>query len=109
MLVQYRVYNALRCAHDLCNCCFAVDVLLMTITSKEHYDEEYFDAIARRQFRRSNDESGVQRQLHGILAGGNRSHTLQSLSMPVVVIHGSQDPLIPCGTCRRRRSAPWVC
>lgn len=49
---------------------------------------------AMRAFDRSNDPVGVARQLVGILASPARSTDLASLSVPTLVIHGADDPLI---------------
>jgi pimeloyl-ACP methyl ester carboxylesterase len=46
-------------------------------------------------FDRSNYPPGYSRQLAAILATGNRKQALASITAPTLVIHGSDDPLIP--------------
>ncbi len=43
---------------------------------------------------RSNDPVGVGRQLVAIAASGDRTAALRSLSVPALVIHGADDPLV---------------
>ncbi len=52
-------------------------------------------AIARRRIERSYDPAGVQRQMAAIIAGGSREPLLRSINLPVHVIHGEDDPLVP--------------
>jgi pimeloyl-ACP methyl ester carboxylesterase len=39
--------------------------------------------------------SGVARQMLAIIASGNRTEALGSLDVPALVIHGTNDPLVP--------------
>ena len=57
---------------------------------------------------RSNDPVGVARQLVAIAASGDRTAALRSLSVPTLVVHGADDPLVECQRrpCRRRRRSP---
>lgn len=50
-------------------------------------------------YRRSFYPPGVARQLAAIAAGGDRTGQLKQLDIPALVIHGTDDPLIPveCG------------
>jgi pimeloyl-ACP methyl ester carboxylesterase len=43
---------------------------------------------------RAYDPAGVARQLVAVLASGDRTDALRSLSLPALVIHGAQDPLV---------------
>ena len=43
---------------------------------------------------RSNDPTGVGRQLVAIAASGDRTRALGSLSVPALVMHGADDPLV---------------
>lgn len=55
------------------------------------------DAIrerARRSFDRGYHPKGVGRQLAAIVASGDRTPELRNLSLPTLVIHGEDDPLI---------------
>jgi pimeloyl-ACP methyl ester carboxylesterase len=45
-------------------------------------------------FDRSNDPIGVGRQLVAIAASGDRTAGLRSLSVPALVMHGADDPLV---------------
>ena len=58
-------------------------------------DEERVRALARRAYERSYHPPGFARQFGAILAAGNRLSTLPSVRAPTLVIHGSEDPLIP--------------
>lgn len=56
-------------------------------------DELYDDA--KRNFDRSSDSSGFKRQLVAITATGDRQHLVRKIKAPTLVIHGSDDPIIP--------------
>lgn len=51
--------------------------------------------MAEQNFRRSYHPSGFKRQLAAITSSGNRIPLLQRIKAPTLVIHGSDDPLIP--------------
>ena len=53
--------------------------------------------MARRAFRRANRPDGTARQLATALADGDRRSELASINLPVLVIHGTHDPLLPLG------------
>lgn len=46
-------------------------------------------------FRRSFNPMGVARQMAAIAANGDRREKLKALNLPCVVIHGTDDPLVP--------------
>ena len=48
-----------------------------------------------RAFDRSNDFGGVPRQLLAVIAAGSRAEALGRIKAPTLVIHGTEDPLIP--------------
>ncbi|MDZ7685255.1 MAG: alpha/beta hydrolase [Gammaproteobacteria bacterium] len=50
---------------------------------------------ARADYERSFYPDGVSRQMAAIAATGNRRHQLEHLDLPTLVIHGSDDPLVP--------------
>lgn len=56
------------------------------------------DAVVRERamaaFDRSNDPVGVARQLVGIMASPDRTGPLASVTVPTLVLHGAEDPLI---------------
>ncbi len=56
--------------------------------------------LAERFFERGVYPPGSARQLAAIIASGNRRERLASVRVPTLVIHGSDDPLVPveCGT-----------
>jgi pimeloyl-ACP methyl ester carboxylesterase len=58
------------------------------------FDEASIRERAGRSFDRAHDPRGVGRQLVGILASGDRTSALEQISVPTVVIHGRDDPLI---------------
>jgi pimeloyl-ACP methyl ester carboxylesterase len=57
-------------------------------------DEERVADVGRRSFDRRSDPAGVMRQLAAIGASGDRTAALQRLTVPTLVIHGEQDPLV---------------
>ncbi|MSO41944.1 MAG: alpha/beta hydrolase [Solirubrobacterales bacterium] len=57
-------------------------------------DESYIRDRAAKSFDRGYDPAGGGRQLAAILASGNRSKALASISVPTLVIHGSADRLV---------------
>jgi pimeloyl-ACP methyl ester carboxylesterase len=59
------------------------------------HDEERVRELAAATYERDHDRAGTGRQLAAILASGNRTPGLRSLRIPVTVIHGRQDPLVP--------------
>ncbi len=65
------------------------------ISSPDHYDEAAARARAEREHERGMNPIGVARQLVAILASGSRAHGLAGLQIPVLVVHGRQDQLVP--------------
>lgn len=59
------------------------------------YDEDDINKRAAVSYDRANYPQGVARQLVATIANGNRKSRLASITAPVLVIHGAQDPLIP--------------
>ncbi len=58
-------------------------------------DEFELRQLAETSFERSGTPGGFKRQLVAITAAGDRSRLLQKIKVPALVIHGSDDPLIP--------------
>ncbi len=58
-------------------------------------DEARVRALAMRSWNRNHDPLGATRQLLAILASGDRTAGLRALRVPTVVIHGTDDPLMP--------------
>lgn len=57
--------------------------------------EEERLAIGRARFQRDYSPGGSTRQMAAVVATGDRSELLHSISVPTLVIHGADDPLIP--------------
>lgn len=64
-------------------------------------DEADLRAQAKRLAERSPRPASTRRQLAAIAAYGNKTRALRELDIPTLVIHGTQDPLIPPGHARR--------
>ncbi len=63
------------------------------------FDEEYMRKKMALSYDRCFCPQGVMRQLTAILAHGDRTPSLKSITTPTLVIHGADDPLVPveCG------------
>jgi pimeloyl-ACP methyl ester carboxylesterase len=63
------------------------------------FDEEWHRKVAAHSYDRSFYPQGLARQLVAIFAQTNRKAALASVTMPALVVHGSDDPLVPmeCG------------
>ena len=59
------------------------------------FDEARVRARAAAHFDRCYHPQGIARQLVGILASGDRTEKLRSVTTPTLVIHGVADPLVP--------------
>ncbi|NNL66851.1 MAG: alpha/beta fold hydrolase [Myxococcales bacterium] len=59
------------------------------------FEEDVYRARAGRAYDRAYDPDGVARQTAAILVHGDRSEGLAGLSLPALVVHGSDDPLVP--------------
>ncbi|WP_019141048.1 alpha/beta hydrolase [Noviherbaspirillum massiliense] len=59
-----------------------------------------------RSVRRNVCPQGTARQMMAVMASGDRSPALRKISVPTLVIHGADDPLVPlaCG----RDTARWI-
>jgi pimeloyl-ACP methyl ester carboxylesterase len=58
-------------------------------------DEERVRELAGASFDRCHHPAGTARQLGAIMASGSRTARLRRLNMPALVIHGTDDPLVP--------------
>jgi pimeloyl-ACP methyl ester carboxylesterase len=58
-------------------------------------DDELVRELGRQSYDRGVDRGGPARQLVAIQASGDRTRALAGLSLPTVVIHGTDDPLLP--------------
>ena len=71
------------------------------------FEEERIRALAAASYERGHSAAGVARQLHAILASGDRTAALEDLVVPTTVIHGSADVLIrPSGGEATARAIP---
>lgn len=59
------------------------------------FDEEKTRKFVTASYDRSNYRPGFSRQIAAILASGNRKTALASITVPTLVIHGGEDPLMP--------------
>jgi pimeloyl-ACP methyl ester carboxylesterase len=59
------------------------------------FDEARVRELAARSYDRGFHPAGVARQLVAILASGSRRKDLAALTLPTLVIHGRDDPLVP--------------
>jgi pimeloyl-ACP methyl ester carboxylesterase len=70
-------------------------------------DEERIRARAVESWNRDHDDVGMARQLVGIMASGDRTPGLQGVSVPTLVIHGVDDPLVtPSGGEATAKAVP---
>ena len=58
-------------------------------------EDERVRELAAATFDRCHHPAGTARQLAAVLASGSRTAALRKLDLPVVVIHGEADPLLP--------------
>jgi pimeloyl-ACP methyl ester carboxylesterase len=59
------------------------------------FDEEWTRMITAKAYDRSFSPGGTGRQLWAIMAQGNRKKALASVTVPTLVIHGMDDPVVP--------------
>ena len=71
------------------------------------FEEDRIREIAAASYDRGHSAAGVARQLHAILASGDRTEALEDLVVPTTVIHGSADVLIrPSGGRATAKAIP---
>jgi len=61
----------------------------------DKFDEAIERELSARSYDRCFYPKGFVRQFAAILASGGRKEALKSVSVPTLVIHGGQDPLVP--------------
>ena len=72
-------------------------MLARTIGSPRYpSDEERLRERARTSIRRSFYPEGSSRHLSAILADGDRREMIRGITVPTLVLHGEDDPLVPC-------------
>ncbi|MBO6566128.1 MAG: alpha/beta fold hydrolase [Pseudomonadales bacterium] len=52
-------------------------------------------AIGRARYQRDYSPGGINRQMAAVVANGDRTELLKTITVPTLVIHGADDPLIP--------------
>jgi pimeloyl-ACP methyl ester carboxylesterase len=58
-------------------------------------DEERLRELAAATYDRGHHPAGTGRQLAAVMASGDRTEQLRRLQVPTVVMHGTDDPLVP--------------
>jgi pimeloyl-ACP methyl ester carboxylesterase len=57
-------------------------------------DEQRIRELSAASYERSHSRAGIARQLHAVIASGDRTAALERLRLPATVLHGDSDPLI---------------
>ncbi len=73
----------------------AVEVFRAFSGGSDKFDETLEKELSANSYDRSFYPFGFIRQLAAILASGNRTRSLASVTAPTLVIHGADDPLVP--------------
>ena len=73
----------------------AVEVFHAFSGGSDKFDETLEKELAANSYDRSFYPIGFTRQVAAILASGDRSESLASVTAPTLVIHGADDPLVP--------------
>ena len=70
---------------------------VLRVIGSERYppDDAVMKAVCKRVAERGLDPQGSTRQLFAILASGDRRECLKRIGAPTLVIHGTDDPLVP--------------
>jgi pimeloyl-ACP methyl ester carboxylesterase len=58
-------------------------------------DRKALRAQCERVAKRGYDHHGIARQMLAVLASGDRRHELETIRVPTLVVHGTDDPLMP--------------
>ena len=64
-------------------------------------DEERLRALGGLAYDRGRTPEGFARQFAAVLSTGSRSHYIQKIQCPTLLIHGQEDPLIPISAGKR--------
>jgi pimeloyl-ACP methyl ester carboxylesterase len=71
------------------------------------FEEDMVREMAALSFDRGHSAAGVARQLHAIIASGDRTQQLHGVQVPTAVIHGTRDPLVkPSGGRATAKAIP---
>jgi pimeloyl-ACP methyl ester carboxylesterase len=71
------------------------------------FEEDMVREMAALSYDRGHSAAGVARQLHAIIASGDRTEALRRVQVPTAVIHGTRDPLVkPSGGRATAKAIP---
>ena len=71
------------------------------------FEEDTVREMAALSYDRGHSAAGVSRQLHAIIASGDRTEALHKVQAPTAVIHGTRDPLVkPSGGRATAKAIP---
>ncbi len=84
---------------------FAVHIMRTLSTPRYPCDEDDVRRTALVAYDRGNNPAGFIRQFGAIMASGSRAKRLRSVRSPTLVLHGSDDPLIPLAAGRATAEA----
>jgi pimeloyl-ACP methyl ester carboxylesterase len=71
------------------------------------FEEDTVREMAARSYDRGHSAAGVSRQLHAIIASGDRTEKLHRVQVPTTVIHGTRDILVkPSGGRATAKAVP---
>jgi pimeloyl-ACP methyl ester carboxylesterase len=71
------------------------------------FEEDTVREMAALSYDRGHSPAGVARQLHAIIASGDRTEKLRRVQVPTCVIHGTRDPLVkPSGGRATAKAIP---
>src|SRR6195952_5652617 len=71
------------------------------------FEEDMVREMAALSYDRGHSAGGVMRQLHAIIASGDRTQALHRVQVPTAVIHGTRDPLVkPSGGKATAKAIP---
>jgi pimeloyl-ACP methyl ester carboxylesterase len=71
------------------------------------FEEDMVREMAALSYERGHSAAGVMRQLHAIIASGDRTKELERVQVPTAVIHGTRDPLVkPSGGRATAKAIP---
>ncbi|HYI20189.1 MAG TPA: alpha/beta hydrolase, partial [Solirubrobacteraceae bacterium] len=80
---------------DLAAAIDSVVATFRTIGSPDYpFDEDEIRDIAVRSYERGYDPAGAGRQLAAILAAGDRTRELATITAPTLVVHGTRDVMV---------------
>ena len=74
--------------------------LSRTLSGRKPLDEAYAWAQAGRAYDRAFHPAGVSRQYAALMSAESAKEALQSVEVPTLIVHGSDDPLIPLDAAR---------